>query len=1113
MAAVETAGSRRYRVLGPVEARLDDRVLPVAPGQQTLLLAALLARPDQVVPADVLIDALWGEVPPPGAEGNLRALVSKLRRALHGDPPLGVDRAGGLLEFAAAGYRLRLPTTDAGGHPQELLDARGFAASMAQARTARRAGQTAAAVEAYRAALGLWRGAAFAGATGKDGIGALVAREARRLDAERAVGDEERLAAELDLGRHAELLGELEALATAEPLRERPTELLMVALHRAGRPREALQVYRRLRALLAEELGAQPSDAVRALHLRLLRQDPTLVSPSSPPPPPRSARAPRTPSGTAGTSTGSDRVRGPAAGTPAVVAAAERLPAGNLPVTLGRLVGRDAVLAQTEEILRSGRRVLTLTGTAGVGKTSLALHAAARTAVRAAGDDGQRAEACFSDGAWLVELAPVVDGYDVVDAVSHALAVQQRPGLTAIERLVEYLRSKRLLLLLDNCEHLIDDAAELVDAVAHSCPDVAVLATSREPLGVDGEQVCLVPPLTVPPPSSIDAARVRRAAAAALLVARAQAAAAPGFTITDGNAAAVAELCRRLDGVPLAIELAATLMRSFTPGEVVELLEHRFALLGSGPRTATSRHRSLKAAIDWSYGLLTGDERHLFDRLSVFAGGFTLKAAERVAPVSHGPKGSPNQPAQTLDTVSVAVVLAGLVDKSMVVATTGDASTRYTLLETLRGYGRQRLAARGEEQAARRAHATYLTAFAQRASGQLATPDSPRCAEAITQELDDLRAAHTWALAHDLGLAVRLLAALFRYVEHRLHPQVPIWAERTIETAEKSQVAPARLLPTVYAIAARGAARRGDLDLAKLLAERGAAAGVAPADPARRHPLYALSAVALFQGRLQESARVAEKVERLSLEANDPWLAVRAHTIRGLAHMYAGDLAAATLAADDAQALADRCGDRAAIGWSRYLAGEVLLETDPARAAAYLEEALAAARAMDERYLTGVAMVSATSVRARHGDPKQAASLFSVVIDHWQDAGNWTQQWTTIRNVVELLVRTDSHDDAAVLLGAIDHRGTAPPTFGLGADRLHTARNALQQHLNPHRLAAMNSRGAAMSDEQVLGVARTALAGLPGHFDPESWRLARDRLERAHHQSAPPTLRTPAPHQ
>lgn len=1032
MTSAQATGRRRYLVLGPVEARLDGRVLPVAPGKQTLLLAALLARPDQVVPVDTLIDTLWGERSPHGAAGTLRALVSKLRRALGGGEPSGGIQTEVFLVSAAGGYRLCLPAGDAGGGDQNQLDSQAFMSLLAQARAARLAGQAATAVDAYRSALGLWRGPAFAGATGQHPASALVTGEARRLDSERAQGIEERLAAELDLGRHAALLGELEALVTAEPLHERPQELLMVALYRTGRQQDALAVYRRLRAQLAEELGVEPSAQVRTLHTRILQQDPTLLP----------------------TGSGSD------------------LPAsGNLPFYPESLIGRDLTLTQTLKTLRVSR-VVTLTGTAGVGKTSLAVHVA-RAVVQGPSACGEGLGARFPDGAWLVELAPVADGKSVVGTVSSVLAVQQRQGQAGVGRLVEFLRWKRLLLVLDNCEHVVDAAAELVTAIVHGCPHVVVLATSREPLGVDGEQVRPVPTLAVPPPSLVEAGAVRLVPAAALFLARAGAAA-PSFSLTDANAAAVGEVCRRLDGVPLAIELAATRLRSLSPAEVVDRLEQRFRLLRGGSRTAGIRHRTLQAAIDWSHELLDEDERRVFDRLSVFAGRFTMKAAERIAADGATATDGPGLPPH-IDETAVAALLSRLVDKSMVVADPHDGSTRYALLETLRAYGRERLAARGEERAIQRRHASQLTAFVEAASGHLDGPQTRHFAEAIAQQLDDLRAAHHWALAHDVGLAVRLVASLFRYVEHRLSPELPTWAERTVKAAETADAGQSPLLPTVYAIAARGAARRGDLDWAKVLAERGATTGVGADNSARRHPLYALAVVALFEGRLQDAGRLTAEVERLSLAANDAWFAVRAQTIRSLAHVYAGEQAAALAVAEDAWALADRSSDPAAFGWSRYVTGEALLETDPDRAAVLLDEALAAARAIDERYLTGVAMVSATSVRARHGDPRRAASLFRDVIAQWHAAGNWTQQWTTIRNVVELLARTGSDRAAAVLLGALDHSGTAPPAFGAGAARMSATRRALSDRLGQHVVAAEISRGAAMDDQQALGFTRDAL--------------------------------------
>src|SRR5690606_32091459 len=457
---------------------------------------------------------------------------------------------------------------------------------------------------------------------------------------------------------------------------------------------------------------------------RVLRQDPALdwAPPAAPPD---------------GVAPAAEPVAA-AADPPPAAPAARAEPPPSLPAARD-LVGRDELLAAVSARLEAVS-LLTLTGPGGVGKTSLAQAAAARAA----------ASGAFPDGVWLVELGAVASAAAVVDAITNALAVQQRSGTSLRDRLLEDLRNRRALLVLDNCEHVVDACAALVDAIVRACPDVVVLATSREPLHVVDEHVLAVPALALPERGASDA-DIARAPAVQLFVARAEAAG--GFALDEDNAAAVAELCRRLDGLPLAIELAASRMRAMSPADVVGRLSERFRVLRSAHRIAVERHRTLRAVVDWSYGLLDDDEREVFDRLSVFAGTFDLAAA---AAVAGGDR----------DEAEIADVVADLVDKSMVsVVDSGRAGTRYALLETLRAYGAERLSERGETNACRRAHAVHHVVAVERAAEGMRTPEVVRWTVEVGALFDDLRAAHAWALEHDLELAVRLVAALFHYAE------------------------------------------------------------------------------------------------------------------------------------------------------------------------------------------------------------------------------------------------------------------------------------------------------------------------------------------------------------
>src|SRR6516164_3527657 len=403
---------------------------------------------------------------------------------------------------------------------------------------------------------------------------------------------------------------------------------------------------------------------------------------------------------------------------PPIRTAAERT--GNLPLAVSSFIGRERELEQTAAALGQAR-VVTLTGPGGVGKTRLALQAAAQVAPR------------FGDGAWLCELAPVRDPAGVDDAVAVVLSVTPQAGQSTCEALVEFLRNKELLLVLDNCEHLIEGAAALAGVLARSCERLVILATSREALGIDGEHLVPVPPLGVPG-ADADLAAITRAEAVRLFAERA-AAVKPGFQVTAENAAAVAAVVRRLDGIALAVELAAARVPAMTPAELARRLERSFAVLAGGPRGAAGRHQTLRAAIDWSFQLLSGPEQVLLARLAVFVGGATLEAAEAVC----GGEG--------IDPGAVFDLLASLVARSLVVAEEKGPGTRYRLLETIRQYGEQRLEDAGEAERWLACHASYYAQLPRRVRDHAHDPSQEVFwAVRLSAEQDNLLAAWKWAI-------------------------------------------------------------------------------------------------------------------------------------------------------------------------------------------------------------------------------------------------------------------------------------------------------------------------------------------------------------------------------
>jgi predicted ATPase/DNA-binding SARP family transcriptional activator len=718
-----------FGILGPLEVRDDGGGLVRVPGaKERALLADLVVHAGRVVSADRLVEDLWGDHPPGNPGNTLQGRVSALRRALGpGGAGLVVTRPPGYVLEAEAG----------------LVDAGRFEGLVAQAMALGPA-EGGRAAGLLGEALGLWRGAALAEFADQP----WAQMEAARLEELRLVAVEALVERRLAAGEHGGVVGELEGLVAAHPTRERPRGQLMVAYYRSGRQADALAVYQATRVVLAEELGIDPSPELQRLQQAILVQDPALEAAASP-----------------------------------------QQPRHNLPERLTSLVGREDELREVAKLVEQ-YRLVTVTGPGGAGKTRLAVELA------------RRLVADHPDGVWLVELAALRDPALLGEAVAATLGLSEEaaePGIpppAATERLAGFVADKGVLLVLDNCEHLVEACAGLARGLLQAGPAVRVLATSREVLGVPGEAIWPIPPLAVPvdpgqagpggsqgavpapaeaaPAAAEGASDLEEVAAAAdsaavdlapevlvgfdavrLFVERASAAD-PGFALDATSGPVVAELCRRLDGLPLAIELAAARVRALPPAELAARLGDRFRLLGGGGRAVDPRQQTLRATIDWSWELLAEPERRLWRRLSVFSGSWTVAAAEVVC----GGAG--------LDPGAVLEGLVRLVDRSLVVAAGGDPA-RFTLLETLRAYGAERLAEAGEAETLAARHTTWCLDLAEEAAAHRTARPWLRRVEA---DYDNLRAALDRAVAAgDPDTALRLAAALGWYW----------WTDRTIE--------------------------------------------------------------------------------------------------------------------------------------------------------------------------------------------------------------------------------------------------------------------------------------------------------------------------------------------
>lgn len=676
----------------------------------------------------------------------------------------------------------------------------------------------------------------------------------------------------------------------------------------------------------------------------------------------------------------------------------------NLPVPRTSFIGREREMAEVKHAL-AVTRLLTLTGAGGSGKTRLSLEVARDLA------------GLYADGVWLVELAALSKGELVPQAVAGALGVLEQPGQPLTQTLAETLRRKVLLVVLDNCEHLVDSVSRLLDTLLDSCPRLRVLATSRETLGVEGEVVRRVSSLSVPDADRLPAAgELTRYDAVRLFLDRVRLRL-PNFDLTVENGPAVVEVCRKLEGIPLAIELAAARVGTLSVEQISERLTNSLKLLTSGSRTAAARQRTLRGTLDWSYDLLAEQERILFRRLAVFAGGWTLETAEAVVP------------AEDAEESNIVDLLSALADKSLVVVDmTRDGGARYRLLEPVRQYALEKLEEGGELGAIRRRHLEFFLALAEKAEPELVGAERAEWIERLEVELDNLRGALSWALGHgttELGL--RMGAALWRFwIMRARYGEGRKWLEAALAVEGEAPLL-VRAKPALvagYLAAGQGVYMRSQPHLEEALAlyrSAGSAEGVAMT-------LATLGILASYRGDLERAKELDKESFDKYRKLGDPWQfssALRAlaadlfvRLLRDLA--YVGDDTQAVALREEALALCRKWGVSAGIALSLLGLGSVAIDQDdPERAVKHLEESLVLAREVYAGIVPHI-LVALGDASLIQGDNERALRVYKEALAMCRETGQELTDTGVLEGMANLAAAWEDDARAARLWGALE---------------------------------------------------------------------------------------------